>query len=128
MKRKLDFVTNSSSCSFIFIGWVVDPGNRTNIIVKEQMEIFGTKEYDPELNNIENLYEVYDGKVDITLGDSENGLPENKICIGITNRIYDDDDFESHEYTIQDVFNIDEKLSKHFDVKDIKIISGVGMC
>ena len=127
MKRKLDFVTNSSSCAFIFIGWVIDTGDRTNKIVKEQMEIFGSKEYDIKLNNFENLYEVYDGKVDITLGDGENGLPVNKLCIGMSNRIHDDD-YESHEYTIQNVLDIDDKLAECFDPKDIKIISGMEMC
>ena len=58
MKRKLDFVTNSSSCAFIFIGWVVDTGDRINEIVKEQMEIFWNlyAEYAPKgfLKNIQN--------------------------------------------------------------------------
>ena len=127
MKRKLDFVTNSSSCAFIFIGWVIDTGDRINEIVKEQMEMYGNAKYDPELNNFENLYEVYDGKVNITLGDGENGLPNDKLCIGMTTRIHDDD-YESHEYTIQDVLDIDDKLSENFDSKDIKIISGMEMC
>ena len=127
MKRKLDFVTNSSSCAFIFIGWVIDPGDRTNIIVKKHMEIFGSVKYNPELNNFENLYEIYDGKVNISLGDSENGLPDGKLCIGMTTRIYDDD-YESHEFTIQDVLDIDDKLVEIFDPKDIKIISGMEMC
>jgi hypothetical protein len=127
MKKKLDFVTNSSSCAFIFIGWVLDTGDKVNEIVKEQMEIFGTKEYDPALQNYENLYEVYDGKVDITLGDGENGLPDNKLCIGMSKRIHDDD-YETHEFTIQDVFDIDDKLAESFDAKDIKIISGMEVC
>jgi len=127
MKRKLDFVTNSSSCAFIFIGWVIDTGDKINEIVKEQMEIFGSKEYDTELNNIENLYEVYDGKVDISLGDDENGLPVNKLCIGMSKRIHDDD-YEIHEFSIQDVLDIDDKLADTFHTDDIRIISGMEMC
>ena len=127
MKRKLDFVTNSSSCAFIFIGWVIDPGDRTNIIVKEQMEIFGSKEYDTELNNTENLYEVYNGKVDISLGDGENGLPDGKLCIGMSKRI-NDDDYETHVFSIQDVLDIDDKLADTFHIDDIRIISGTEMC
>ncbi len=127
MKRKLDFITNSSSCAFIFIGWVIDTGDKINEIVKEQMEIFGTNKYDNDLNNFENLYEVYNGKVDISLGDGENGLPNNKLCIGMSTRIHDDD-YESHEYTIQNVLDIDNKLAECFDPKDIKIISGMEIC
>ena len=127
MKRKLDFVTNSSSCAFIFIGWVLDVGDKEKEIVKENMEIFGTKEYDPELKPYENLMEVYDGKVDITLGDSENGLPQDKLCIGMTVRI-NDDDYESHEYCINDLLEKDDKLAECFHTDDIKIISGMEMC
>jgi hypothetical protein len=127
MKRKMDFVTNSSSCAFIFIGWVLETGERVNEVVKEQMEIFGTKEYDPDLRSYENLMEVYDGKVDITLGDGENGLPDGKLCIGLNVRIHDDD-YESHEYSIQDVLDIDPKLADTFHTDDIKIISGTELC
>ena len=125
MKKKLDFVTNSSSCAFIFIGWVLDTGDRANEIIKEHMEIFGNKEYDSDLRGYENLNEVYNGKVDITLGDGENGLPEDKLCIGMTKTLYDDD-YEPHEYSIQDVLDLDPKLSEVFHPDDIKIISGMG--
>jgi hypothetical protein len=127
MKKKLDFVTNSSSCAFIFIGWVLETGDKINEIVKENMEIFGSNEYDPELRPYENLNEIYNGKVDITLGDSENGLPENKLCIGMNVRIHDDD-YESHEYSIQDVLDIDPKLADTFHTDDIRIISGMEVC
>ena len=121
MKKKLDFVTNSSSCAFIFIGWVTDS------TVQEMMEKFGTNKYDHELNETENLYEVYNGKVSISIGDYENGLPEDKVCIGICNRIHDDD-YESHEYSIDSLMKIDKRLVENFNPKDIKIISGMEVC
>jgi hypothetical protein len=127
MKRKLDFVTNSSSCSFVFIGWVIDASDKTIEIVKENMDIFGTNEYDPKLRPYENLNEVYNGKVSITLGDGDNGLIEGNLCIGLTIHIREDD-FEPHIYTIQDLLNIDDKLTECFDPKDIKIISGMDGC
>lgn len=126
MKKKLDFVTNSSSCAFIFIGWVLDTNGKTTEIIKEQMEIFGSNKYDPELRGYENLMEVYNGKVEMTLGDGENGLPHDKLCIGMIQTIQDDD-YEPRVYTIQDVLELDDKLSEVFDPKEIKIISGVGM-
>lgn len=127
MKRKNDFVTNSSSCSFIFIGWVIETGDREIEVVKENMEIFGTNEYEPGLRTYENLNEVYNGKVDITLGDSENGFPDGKLCIGISDSI-SDDDYEPCEYRIKDVMDRDPKLAELFNPDDIKIITGTGMC
>lgn len=127
MKKKLDFVTNSSSCAFIFIGWIIETGDRTTEVVKEHMEIFGSNDYDLELNDYENLNEVYDGKVSITLGDGENGLPDGKLCIGMTQIIHDDD-YETHILSIKDVFDLDSKLADTFHPDDIKIISGQEVC
>ena len=127
MKRKGDFVTNSSSCAFIFMGWVVDTGDREIEVVKENMELFGTNEYDPELRPYENLMEVYNGKVNMTIGDGENGFPDGKLCIGISESV-SDDDYEPCEYSIKDVMDRDPKLAELFDQNDIKIITGIGMC
>jgi len=127
MKKKLDFVTNSSSCAFIFIGWVIDTGDKTDEVIKEHMDIFGSNEYDPELTGYENLNEVYKGNVCMTLGDGENGLPNGKLCIGMTDSI-SEDHYESQQYSIKDLLKLDPKLSEVFDPDDIKIISGMEVC
>ena len=123
MKKKLDFVTNSSSCAFIFIGWEIEKKENT---LKELTKKFGY-EWDDECNDYENLHEYYNGDVGIKFGDGENGLAEGKIFIGIHNTL-DDDSWGSENYTIEDVYKLDDKLKEMFKLEDIKIISGMRMC
>jgi len=127
MKQKTDFVTNSSSCSFIFVGWIF---NKEEGKVKELMEMFGSK-YDPEFSDSENIYEVYEidnnNGPDIVIGDYDNGLNEDKIYVGNHNRVSEDD---TMELSIQDIIdsNKEVKDKEGFDPKDIKIVSRIMMC
>jgi len=124
MKKKSDFITNSSSCSFIFVGWSVDKKENT---VKEMMEKFGIKKWDPELSEWENLYEVYNGDVSIEAGNEENGLSEDKVYIGYYKENHDDN-YDTEEIPLKYVLKMKDKVGDEFNVEDIVIATGTAAC
>ena len=110
MKAKSDFVTNSSSCAFIMIGWNFK---------KSDM---------PQLDE-EDLYKDYP-TLSIS-SDSDGGAREGEFLVGIEVEKIDDYMENDSIRPIQELL-ADEELNrfrKDFDIKDpIKLISSVRTC
>jgi len=124
MKRKLDFVTNSSSCAFVFIGWKLEQTVENSIRVANIFDINTQITDKPE----EVLEEVGDQILDIYYGDlGEQGLKSDHIYIGITHDINQDDPYEFPiESSTEDLF--EDKVLSEFKKENIKIITGIRMC
>lgn len=124
MKIKADFVTNSSSCSFIFVGWKLDQTLENARILGEVLDIDISEGQDTIdiLRGIEkyrNLF-IYFGD------DEETGLESEKIYIGYHTRI-DDEDPTSEDAAIVDIIN-NKRLVKALGIKNIRVITGTTVC
>jgi hypothetical protein len=105
MKKRVGFVSNSSTSSFVVVGIPFDESK-----------------YDE--NQIDDLQDVYT----ILWDGGEDGVDETIIGIAIADG--DETDFGGDTLTFDDLNNMVEKLVKEFGVnsKDVKIYSGVRMC
>lgn len=124
MKIKADFVTNSSSCSFIFVGWKLDQTLENSRILGEALDIDISEGQDAIdiLRGIEeyrNLF-IYFGD------DEETGLESEKIYIGYRSKI-DGDDPTSEDAAIVDIIN-NKRLVKTLGIKNIRVITGTTVC
>jgi len=124
MKRKLDFVTNSSSCAFVFIGWKLEQ------TVDNAMRIANLFNINTQVsdNPIEIMEDIGDQILDIQYGDlGEQGLKSDHIYIGISNDINIDDPYDFPiESSIEELF--EDKVLDEFKKENIKIITSIRMC
>mgnify|MGYP006863447115 CR=1 FL=1 len=124
MKRKDDFVTNSSSCAFIFIGWKLEE-NMDNAMRIADLYNVDTKNID---NTEDVLQEVGEQGVDIYFGDhSEDGFESNHIYIGKIKDIDTDDPYDvGMDQGITE--NFETKLIDEFGADKVRIVVGMRLC
>ena len=124
MKRKLDFVTNSSSCAFVFIGWKLEQ-TMDNAMKIANLYNINTQVSD---NPIDIMEDVGDQVLDIYYGDlGEQGLKSDHIYIGITHNIDVEDPYEFPiENSTEELF--DDNILDEFKMEKIKIITSIRMC
>ncbi len=124
MKRKADFITNSSSCAFIFIGWKLEQ------TTENAMKIANLYNINTQVGDspIEIMEDVGDQVLDIQYGELvEQGLKSDHIYIGISHDIDEDDPYEFPiENSAESLF--DDKVLGIFKKEDIKIITSIRMC
>jgi len=128
MKIKIDFVTNSSSCSFIFLGFekkkkdiqIIDLIKK--IYPKEKISMNST---DKELFEI--LYNLRKNENIIVLTDTEEGaISDDSFLIGYKLFEYNDEDEMGVEF-LHLIINL-KKLKKEFNVKNSIKIYGLIRC
>ncbi len=124
MKRKLDFVTNSSSCAFVFIGWKLEQ------TVENAMRIANLYNINTQVGDspIEIMEDIGDQVLDIQYGDlEEQGLKSDHIYIGISHDIDQVDPYKFPiENSIKELF--EDKILNEFEKENIKIITSIRMC
>ena len=127
MKRKLDFVTNSSSCAFIFIGWKLD---QTLENVMKLNDVFKLGVDIKNDSNIEEILSELGEKegIDILWGElGEEGLESDCIYFGFHNWS-SSDDYEAQELDINLSDLKPETMDPEFSMDKIKVITGMRMC
>lgn len=128
MKAKKDFVTNSSSCSFIFLGWKVDIKDAE--LMEKLCISFNVDPSDKSLTEVaeEISNEAY-GKIDCCeVGDYENGFEDGFIYIGVKADT-DEDGTEMKLSEVKDeVKNCGAMETGLFNMDDVVLIGGVRMC
>jgi len=143
MKCRSGFVSNSSSCSFVLLGFKVDNNINTRIeilknLAPEEWDKF-MKEYCPEYyNSQEFIYEVLDDKFkeDLTIADdSETGYDkkDGKMVIGLEVARSYDDTFDDDIINLNDFTSpLLNKMKKVINENDIEhefvLLTGTKMC
>lgn len=127
MKIKSDFVTNSSSCSYILIGFKID----LDVLSKKLEEGITIKDKLIKSDDIDDLSEELYYKTNLKLYyDSDYGVEGNKALIGLSYDIRDDGD--SIEISFETVLNnrdLNEMMNLfEVDKDDIKIFTSTRLC
>ena len=127
MKIRMNYVSNSSSSSFVVVGYLIDDES-----MSKYYEI--AKKLNPELVNksknmkdyiSENGYETSGNGLSVITGCGDNGFDKGKTFIGKFIAKGDDDNNGMDE-KIMDIDEIRNAISKEFDFlnEKLKIITG----
>lgn len=127
MKIRMNYVSNSSSSSFVVVGYLIDDES-----MSKYYEI--AKKLNPELVNksknmedyiFENGYETSGNGLSVITGCGDNGFDKGKTFIGKFIAKGDDDNNGMDE-KIMDIDEIRNAISKEFDFlnEKLKIITG----
>ena len=109
MKRRTRLVSNSSSCSFVLIGWSVpDQGNKCSDIRRMLRKA-----------NLRNI---------TVLADEEDGAPEGEILIGLIARVEEGDETIPADLTAMLEEANQASLVLHGTKRKMKLYTGTQMC
>ena len=140
MKSRSCFVSNSSSCSFILQGFLLDDKkyNLSDLMSKvysdknrnEMAQDYFKKDWN-ELNEDElsDCSHELRNESDIIVEDSEElGCPKGKIMVGYRIRISDECSDETRVFTASSIHETLDELLKLFPDEEQCIVTGTMMC
>lgn len=125
MKIKTSFVTNSSTCNFVLLGFKV----KTDEVACEMsynsiLKLVFQNETDEEINEIEKQLSS-----NLFLVSEEAGAPdEYSILVGVPIFVFDSDCEESGEEDLRVISENKRHLKTTFGARDYKLYFGTRMC
>lgn len=124
MKIKNDFVTNSSSCSYILIGFKIDYDK-----FKERLKD-GIIVNNKKINEFYDFHEKCYYENISCMNGSDDGISDDNILIGKKFDIHDDECIEYQEIDLNNVSNLLEPIMSQLNIKkeDIKIYTSTRLC
>lgn len=127
MTFRTGFVSNSSSSSFVCIGYLVD---KKKYVIEDLVRKLFPEEAP---NKYDDLYDILNGLVDndkeisIADGGDETGVPEDKVMIGVQYLI-DLEDVEEMSEPMEDIIarlkKFSNNIDKNIDLGKIQLITG----
>ena len=137
MKTRNGFVSNSSSSSFVLIGYLVDKQECSEldliekIYTPEELDGFArsSDEFDvsswEELDDSDKAYLVYEhGEISI-LSCTDDGIPEGKMAVG---KLIRTPSYDCLEYSVTELDSVIEDLHKAGFTGPIQVITGTMCC
>lgn len=132
MRIKSDFVTNSSSTSFVMIGWAVDFPNvysrQRELVSKvsgENLEKLTDADVEELFSEICRMGK--DG-IDFQVGETWGAPDDNTILVGMRIGLIDDEviEFTEGEFSIKELKKVLEFTKEKFNIKEIppKVFTG----
>ena len=142
MKIRTGFVSNSSSSSFVVLGFSIKKENNFSLknfeleVIDKVLNIpfedipIGNNNYDREDYIYNLLYAADNSNSFIILSDTENGSPDDEtIVLGIEIAEGDDSDFRGLDEEVESIIDKVKEAAKKlgFSDKKIKIFAGTKM-
>lgn len=129
MKIRSGYVSNSSSSSFVVVGYLIDDESKTRYVdlIKEIDQLMSTKEIFEDFG----CYFEKNG-ISIIYGDIDTGIEEGKTFVGKQICEYDleSESFPDVQFEIDDIKEQLEKFEKYLLPEEfkLKIIIGTKVC
>ena len=126
MKIRKGFVSNSSSCSFVVIGYKIPKDYSFIEEIMESIDPVRWKEYKNEFvddgdDMMEHWYEFCDGYDVVLLDDDELGYSNDKYMI-VGKTISESDDISMLDETVVFINDLEKDLSK---IKEVLLNNGI---
>ena len=131
MKLKSDFVTNSSSTSFVMIGWMVD---FPDIYSKKRELVSKVFEKNPKKLTEEDVEELFfemihrgSNGLDFQIGETWGAPDDNTILVGMRIGLINDEVIESTErkFSMKELKEVLKRTKEKFNIKERpKVLTG----